>query len=166
MYIYISECTVVLSVYRDTSKKNGESVIIISAENSAPNITAAAVFSVLLGEESLYPLTVVDTGDNFTLDVVGGLPANSALESVGEGEFIFRWVLEELTTEPLVFVANDSRGAASTFVPIVEVCACANGGNCTRDGLLTANATLVLKCVCTEGESVGHYFSCEILHNL
>ena len=111
------------------------------------------MFSVLLGEESLYPLTVEDPGDEFTLTVLGGLPAGSVLEKTQEGQFLFRWKLQAVTTQPLVFFANDSKGASSTFIPTVEVCACANEGNCTLDGLLTNNATIVLNCVCNEGSS-------------
>ena len=93
----------------------------------------------------------MDPGDEFTLTVLGGLPTGSVLEDTGEGEYIFRWKLEAVSTEPLVFVASDVKGAFSTFTPIVEVCACANGGNCTRDGLLASNATTVLNCACSEG---------------
>lgn len=99
----------------------------------------------------MYTITVNDPGDDFTLSVLGGLPPNSVLDYIGGGEYAFRWNLQEVTTKPLTFVANDSKGASSTFVPIVEVCACANGGNCTRDGLLSSNATVVLNCVCREG---------------
>jgi hypothetical protein len=101
--------------------------------------------------ESIYTLTVVDPGDNITLSIRGGLPINSVLEKVDEEEYIFIWTLMELTNEPLVFVANDSRGAASTFSPVVEVCACVNGGACTREGIITSNATITLKCMCTQG---------------
>ena len=96
-------------------------------------------------------LTVIDPGDNVTLSIRGGLPVNSVLERVDEEEYIFIWTLMELTNKPLVFVANDSRGAASTFSPVVEVCACVNGGACTREGVITSNATVTLKCMCTEG---------------
>lgn len=126
-------------------------LFLISTENFPPNISADAVFRVTLGMESTYILTVVDPGDNVTLSVRGGLPVNSVLEKIDEEEYIFIWTLMELTNEPLVFVANDSRGAASTFSPVVEVCACVNGGTCTREGIITSNATITLKCMCTEG---------------
>ena len=126
-------------------------LFLISTENFPPNISADAVFRVTLGMESIYILTVVDPGDNVTLSVRGGLPVNSVLEKVDEEEYIFIWTLMELTNEPLVFIANDSRGAASTFSPVVEVCACVNGGVCTREGIITSNATITLKCMCTEG---------------
>lgn len=90
----------------------------------------------------------------------GGLPENSFLEETDdEGVFDFRWTLEEITTEPLVFVANDSRGASSLFVPTVEVCACVNGGNCTLDGLLTSDATVVMNCVCSDGRLIRSIYN-------
>ena len=107
-------------------------LFLIPTENFPPNISADAVFRVTLGMESIYILTVMDPGDNVTLSVRGGLPVNSVLEKVDEEEYIFIWTLMELTNEPLVFIANDSRGAASTFSPVVEVCACVNGGACTH----------------------------------
>ena len=123
------------------------------AENFPPNISADAVFRVMLGLESVYTLTVFDEDDNFTLSLQGDFPINAALEAVDEMVYVFRWTLMELTNDlqPLVFVANDSRGASSTFSPVVEVCACANGGACTRDGIITSNATITLKCMCTQG---------------
>ena len=105
--------------------------------------------------ESNFTLTVIDPGDNVTLSVRGGLPINSVLEKVDEEEYIFVWNLMELTNKPLVFIANDSRGAASTFTPVVEVCACVNGGACTREGLVTSNATVTLKCMCTDGRFIN-----------
>ena len=130
-------------------------VFTIPTANFPPNISADAVFRVNLGMESNYTLTVIDPGDNVTLSIRGGLPINSILEKVDEEEYVFVWNLMELTNEPLVFIANDSRGAASTFTPVVEVCACVNGGACTREGLVTSNATITLKCMCTDGKFIS-----------
>ena len=99
----------------------------------------------------MFSLSVVDPGDEFTLNIRGGLPDNSVLEEIAKGEYVFRWKLQEVMTEPLVFVANDTRGASSIFVPTVEVCACVNGGNCTLDGLLTSDPTIVMNCICSDG---------------
>ncbi len=127
---------------------------LIFAENFPPNISSEAVFRVFLGLVNNFTLTVVDPGDNFTLSVQGGLPLHSVLEKVEEDSYIFSWNLMELTNEQLVFIANDSRGASSMFSPIVEVCACVNGGVCTQEGLITSNATITLKCMCTEGNAL------------
>ena len=94
---------------------------------------------------------MVDPGDNVTLSLLGGLPVNSVLETLDNLEYVFRWTLMELTNEALVFSANDSRGASSIFSPIVEVCACVNSGACTREGIITSNATITLRCMCTQG---------------
>ena len=126
----------------------------LSPANFPPNISADIFFKVTLGQESIYNIAVNDPGDEVILTVLGGLPANSILEDKGSGEYVFHWNLQEVTTKPLVFVANDSKGASSTFIPIVEVCACANGGNCTREGLLSNNATTVLNCMCSEGKLI------------
>ena len=119
--------------------------------NNPPNITADEVFIVHVGVESLFTIVVEDPGDEFTLTVVGGLPPSSELEESERGNYIFHWNLQEVTMFPLRFIANDSRGASSVFVPNVEICACVNGGNCTREGLLSNNATVVLNCMCPEG---------------
>ncbi len=107
-------------------------------------------------EEAALILVVTDPGDEYTLSVLGGLPDGSMLEEVSEGEFVFRWTLQQVMYEPLVFIANDSRGAASTFIPTVEICACVNGGMCTRAGIITNNATILLNCQCTEGKKNCH----------
>ncbi len=103
-----------------------------------------------INKESVLHLSVTDPGDNVTLFVQGGLPDNSVLQG-SEGEYDFRWSLQQATYQPIVFLANDSKGAASLFSPRVEVCACVNGGNCTLDGVLSNNSTIVLNCLCTEG---------------
>ncbi len=120
-------------------------------DNFPPNITASNVFLVNLRQESVFMLTVTDPGDEFSLNIRGGLPENSILDESG-GQFTFRWILQQVTFEPLVFVANDSRNATTLFIPTVEVCACENGGTCTRNGLLTNNATILLNCQCSNGK--------------
>lgn len=109
-----------------------------------------------VGQEAEFTLTVEDPGDEVTLTVLGGPPPNAVLQDVGRGEHVLRWTLQTVTTAPLTFLANDSRGASSTHVPSVEICACANGGTCTREGLLATNATTTLNCVCPEG-TVAHF---------
>ena len=125
----------------------------IDPDNFPPNISAEATFRVNVGEDTVFTLNVVDPnpGDKFTLTIQGGLPADSVLEKITEGEYVFRWNLMGVTTEPLVFIANDTRGASSVFIPTVEVCTCVNGGSCTLDGLLASDTTVVLNCQCSEG---------------
>ena len=138
-------------VFNDNNK-----ILTFSAENFPPIISADAIFRVNIGEQfkNSLRLIVKDPEDDFSLSVQGGLPPNSELEEVEEGEYIFQWNLLEVTTESLIFVANDSKGATSVFVPTVEMCACANGGNCTLDGLLTSNTTIIMNCRCNEGNLI------------
>ena len=97
----------------------------ILADNFPPNISGDAIFRVIIGQESAYSFTVEDQGDEFTLTIQlqGRTPDNSTLQRVEENEFTFRWNLHQFTFEPLIFIANDTRGAVSTFEPTVEVCA-------------------------------------------
>lgn len=126
-------------------------LIYFHAGNFPPTISADSLLQINIGVAVEYTLIVVDPIDSVTLSIEGGLPDNSALTSLGDGTYVFRWNLDEPTTKTLVFIANDSRGAAASFVPRVEVCACKNGGVCTLDGVLTSNSTILLHCLCTEG---------------
>ena len=120
-------------------------------ENSPPVILADSVFRVNIGEESIYSLSVSDPdGDNFTLTPMNELPDDPKLEQTGE-EYLFVWTLLEITNVTLTFVVTDSKGAATLLSPTVELCACVNDGNCTRDGLLVNSPTIVMNCRCSEG---------------
>ena len=129
-------------------------------ENTPPVILADSVFRVNLGEESIYSLSVSDPdGDNFTLTLMNDLPDDPKLEQTEE-EYLFVWTLLEITNVTLTFVATDSKGAATIFSPTVELCACVNNGNCTRDGLLVNSPTIVMNCRCSEGmlQGFAHIF--------
>ena len=113
------------------------------------------MFRVNIGEESIYSLSVSDPdGNNFTLTLLNEVPDDPKLEQTGE-EYLFVWTLLDITNVTLTFVAMDSKGAATLFSPTVELCACANDGNCTRDGLLVNSPTLVMNCHCSEGMFVN-----------
>ncbi len=105
----------------------------------------------------MYNFSVVDEGDTFTVEVVGGLPEGAVLEDNGGGEYTFRWTLQMVANRSdilaLEFLATDSGGAVSVLSPQLVVCPCANGGECTMDGILnTAVTVLILNCYCPEGE--------------
>ena len=110
------------------------------------------MFRVNIGQGSTYFLSVTDPDDTVTVTVQGVTTNSSTLMKLEEGEYVFVLNLQ-LTFEPLhiVFVANDSRGAIAIFEPTVEICACANEGTCTRDGLITSNSTIIMNCQCNEG---------------
>lgn len=93
-------------------------------------------------------------GDNFNLTLMNELPGDTVLEQVeNTEEYLLKWTLLEITNVTLTFVARDSKGAATIFSPSVELCACVNNGNCTRDGLLVDSPTIVMNCHCSEGLS-------------
>ena len=129
-----------------------------SAENFPPNISTDAIFRVDLGLiESTFNILVTDPNeDDFTFTFEGGLASAdvSELTKLSDGEFVYRIALFDLPTletSPLVFHANDSRGAVSSFIPSLEVCACINGGECTLDGTEGIDATVIMNCICPEG---------------
>lgn len=99
--------------------------------------------------------------DNVTLNIVSGLPENSELKHIGDGNYLFTWNLEQITYRPLVFLASDSRGATTSFVVKVQVCACVNGGLCTLEEVLSANTTVIMKCICNEGKNSIHLGTCD-----
>ena len=123
------------------------------AGNFPPNISARSVIEVTIGQTSTLTLEVTDSNDNFTLSLLNGLPEDATLEATNENEYVFRWTPEQVTYEPLTFIANDTRGASTLFTPTVQICGCVNGGTCTLDGVSTIDATIVLSCVCTEGKT-------------
>lgn len=99
---------------------------------------------------STYNLTVLGG----QLQVLGGLPEDSELVEIGDesGVYTFTWTLSDITDTPIIFIANDSLGQVFTHSPIITICACVNGGECTADGILgTENNIFVFECECPEG---------------
>ena len=122
------------------------------ADNFPPNITGDDIFEVETGETSIYVFQAEDdSGDNFTVEVVGGLPPNSSLTDDGDGTYTFQWILFEAVPFELSFLAIDHEGASSSLTPTVEICACKNGGNCTLMGEPPTNTSYVLSCNCPAG---------------
>lgn len=145
-----------------THYNSSTTLLFLSAENVAPNITGSVTFRVNLQTESLFTFSVADPGDNFTVSIQGELPPEFFLEYAGSGEYTFRWNLQQVTNVPLVFVATDTQNVSSTFIPTVEVCACANDGICTVEGIITTNSTITMTCRCSEGKLITinsiHYY--------
>ena len=120
-------------------------------------MTGETVFDVTVGQRAVYTFTVVDEGDTFTVEVVGGIPKGATFEDNGEGEYTFSWNLEVVTNRSdvpaLRFRATDSGGAVSLLTPQLVVCPCTNGGECTRRGILnTILSVLIMNCICPEGQ--------------
>ena len=118
--------------------------------NYPPAITGVPRFRVNTGEKSVYTFNVTDS-DNFTVSVMGETPFNASLETDGT-VYTFRWLLASPDNISVAFSAVDSLQARSALNPQVEICACANGGTCTLDGILDLDADpVVMNCECLEG---------------
>ena len=127
--------------------------------NFPPTLTGDVVFRVTIGQLSQYVFSVVDSGDTFSVGVLGGSPVSSNLINQGEGVFVFEWMLQEQTNVSLTFFAKDSLNATATLSPKVEFCVCANGGECTLEGLLSTDASIVvMNCLCTKGNFTAFTF--------
>ena len=121
--------------------------------NFPPVIVGPSTFRVNVGEEVFYNFTVED-GE---VEVLGGLPPNSALEQYGGSisMYSFSWTLQEPVDMSLIFIATNSMNAFSLITPRIEVCACSNGGTCTLDGILSIqNNSVILACECPEGNII------------
>ena len=111
------------------------------------------MFHITIGHLSVYEFFVVDDdGGDFSVGIIGDLPVSSALINKSDGAFEFQLTLHKLTDLSLTFFALDSLNTSSTLSPRLEVCACANGGECSLEGLLNTDATtVVMNCICPPG---------------
>lgn len=133
-------------------------------------ITTVDVFSVVVGELRIFPILVTDVnGDTFTLTFSGGVvnAASSSLAQNSSGQYSFSILISDFSeldvVQPLVFVVTDERNASSELVQRVEVCACVNDGDCTSDGILGTDSTIVQTCLCPDGEYTWCIFCIIIL---
>ena len=121
-------------------------------ENSPPNITGEAIFNVTVGMENVYTFEVEDSG-NYTVEIEGGAPENSLLEDNGRGMYTFRWTPSQSPTRALTFLAVDNLQEATMHSPLLHVCTCFNGGQCTLEGVPSSNQLIIpLTCLCTDGK--------------
>lgn len=111
----------------------------------------ADLFRVNIREENIYTFEVNDTG-NFTVMIEGGAPPGGVLSDDGDGTYTFTWTPQSIPTRELEFVAIDDIGAATLLSPLVQVCACFNGGECTTEGVPNTDKRIQnLTCLCNEG---------------
>ena len=104
-----------------------------------------------VGEKNVYTFTVNDTSD-FNVTIEGGAPEGGALSDDGDGVYTFTWTPPTTPAGGLSFIAMDNSGAATLHSPVVHVCACFNGGQCTEQGVpMTDELIQTLTCLCTEG---------------
>ena len=124
-----------------------------------PKIIAPETFLATVGEESVYIFTVSSDSENINVIILHEgeeiLPSGIQLNNpVGE-HYIITWTPADNTSVLLLTIvaANlNMNNIISFFNPIVQLCACENGGNCTTDGLPVNDFSFVLlNCECPEG---------------
>ena len=124
-----------------------------------PNITAPKTFMATVGEESVYTFTVTSDSQNIIVIILHEgeetLPSGVQLNNPDGDSYTITWIPSDNTSVlNLTIVAMDPslENITSFFNPVVQLCACENGGNCTTDGLLTNDFSfVVLNCECPEG---------------
>ena len=118
-----------------------------------------------VGEESVYTFTVSSDSQNINVIILHEgeetLPSGVQLNNPDGDSYTITWTPADNTAAlNLTIVAADlnMKNISSIFSPVVQLCACANGGSCTTDGLLTNDFSfIVLNCECPEGTYVHSY---------
>ena len=128
------------------------------------------MFVATIGTNSAYTFTitgsvvdvnVIINGQNFVINeenvVINSqnspnLPPNTNLNRNGD-IFTLTWSPTDISEKINVsIIANGKRDTTSSFNPRVQLCGCANGGNCTEAGILDLEVSFVLlNCDCPEG---------------
>ena len=113
-----------------------------------------------VGEESVYTFTVSSDSENITVIILHEgeetLPSGIQLNNSNSDSYTITWTpVNNTAVLNLTIVAMDQNfeNISSIFNPVVQLCACVNGGNCTTDGLLATDFSfVVLNCECPEGK--------------
>ena len=109
-----------------------------------------------MGLENIYTFKVEDVDSNFTISIEGG--AGGQLLNNGAGLYTFRWTVSVTPTNSLIFRAVDTLGATALLIPVLHVCTCYNGGECTSDGIIDSASFIInMTCTCTEGTNMKYY---------
>ena len=118
-----------------------------------------------VGEESVYTFTVSSESQNISVIILheGEETLLSGVQLNGPDGDIYSitWTPADNTSVlNLTIVAMDPNleNISSFFNPVVQLCACENGGNCTTDGLLANDFSfIILNCECPEGKLLVSY---------
>ena len=119
-----------------------------------------------VGEESVYTFTVSSDSENINVIILHEgeetLPSGVQLNNPDGDSWTITWTPADNTSVlNMTIVAMDlnMNNISSIFNPVVQLCACENGGNCTTDGLLANDFSfIILNCNCQEGTySVASY---------
>ena len=126
-----------------------------------PNITAPETFMATVGKESIYTFTVSSDSENINVVILHEgeetLPSGVQLNNADGDSWTITWTPADNTAAlHLIIVATDLNfeNISSVFKPVVHLCACINGGNCTINGLLNIDYNfMLLNCECPGGWS-------------
>ena len=122
-----------------------------------PNITAPETFMATVGEESVYTFTASSDSENINVIILHEgeetLPSGVQMNNLNGSNYTITWTPADNTSVlNLTIVAVDPENISSIFDPVVQLCACENGGSCTTDGLLASDFSfIILNCECPEG---------------
>ena len=112
-----------------------------------------------VGEESVYTFTVSSDSENISVIILHEgeetLPSGVQLNNPDGDSWTITWTPADNTSVlnmTIVAVDLNMNDISSIFNPVVQLCACENGGNCTTDGLPVNDFSFViLNCDCPEG---------------
>ena len=135
------------------------SVIQLCIVSFPPNITAPETFMATVGEESVYTFTVSSDSENINVIILHEgeetLPSGVQLNNPDGDSWTITWTPADNTSAlnlTIVAVDLNMNNISSFFNPVVQLCACENGGNCTTDGLPVNDLSFItLNCDCPEG---------------
>ena len=124
-----------------------------------PNITAPETFMATVGEESVYTFTVSSDSENINVIILHEgeetLPSGVQLNNPDGDSWTITWTPADNTSVlnmTIVAVDLNSGNISSVFDPVVQLCACINGGNCTANGLQNNDYSfIILNCECPGG---------------
>lgn len=126
---------------------------IFPTANYPPNITGLASYTVTLGQEFSFTISVVDTSISSFSIISGDVDdASISQHSTDPSLYTFTWTPNAIIENPIVFLATDDLGASSQYKPQIQFCQCQNGAECTLQGVLNQLANPVdLNCLCAPG---------------
>ncbi|XP_028401634.1 mucin-like protein [Dendronephthya gigantea] len=125
-------------------------------ENLAPVFNVEeAVFNFTLGSLFEYTITASDANEDAFTIRVDGLPTGATAVQTGNS-LKFSWLPNNTNPFKVSFIVTDSKNASTSLVPLINMCACQNGGTCfeaTSTGLnaLTFDGYVLLECRCAIG---------------
>ena len=112
-----------------------------------------------VGDESVYTFTVSSDSQNINVIILHEgeetLPSGVQLNNPDGDSYSITWTPADNTSIlnlTIIAVDLNMKNISSMFNPVVQLCACENGGNCTTVGLLANDFSfIVLNCECPEG---------------